>query len=268
MSVNPGGPNGGSGTKYFIGDFNGSKFKSDWPAEKEVWLDHGKDNYAGVTWSNEPNNEISRTYLGWMSNWQYANVVPTEAWRGTMTLPRGLTLWTNENGKKRLKASLVENLDKIAGEWQSIGSNISASGGSKKLPFNLENVSACQFTLKLETPENSVSNIELSNPEGNKVIITLDRSENKVTFDRRKSGKTDFSENFPGVFPAPWDFKNTTTLNIIVDQSSIELFVDEGRLQMTHLVFPKSILGQIKIAETDNASILSARARELKSIWK
>ena len=83
VSINPGGPNGGSATQYFTGDFDGKTFKPD--AEKQKWMDYGTDNYAGVTFSNTGARKV---LMGWMNNWNYANVVPTKAWRGATTLPR------------------------------------------------------------------------------------------------------------------------------------------------------------------------------------
>ena len=52
VSINPGGPNKGSATQYFTGDFDGHKFIPDDTNAK--WVDWGSDNYAGVTWSNIP----------------------------------------------------------------------------------------------------------------------------------------------------------------------------------------------------------------------
>ena len=78
VSINPGGPNGGSATQYFVGHFDGRQFTVD-PSytaavsgEKAVWLDNGRDNYAGVTWSDIPKQNGRRLFMGWMSNWDYA----------------------------------------------------------------------------------------------------------------------------------------------------------------------------------------------------
>jgi sucrose-6-phosphate hydrolase SacC (GH32 family) len=88
VSLNPGGYQIGSGTQYFIGDWNGKEFIAD--DIKTRWLDYGRDNYAGVTYNDAP--EKKRIFLGWMSNWEYANKVPTDPWRSAMTLPRELSL--------------------------------------------------------------------------------------------------------------------------------------------------------------------------------
>jgi len=87
VSINSGAPNGGSGTQYFVGEFDGHKFKN--KNSQTQLIDYGTDNFAGVTWSNVKDRII---FLGWMSNWTYADKVPTNPWRGAMTLPRKLSL--------------------------------------------------------------------------------------------------------------------------------------------------------------------------------
>ena len=90
VSINPGAPNGGSATQYFVGDFDGKTFTT---SQKETkWVDYGTDNYAGVTYNDAPGGE--RIFLGWMSNWNYARDTPTTNWRSAMTLPRTLSLST------------------------------------------------------------------------------------------------------------------------------------------------------------------------------
>jgi sucrose-6-phosphate hydrolase SacC (GH32 family) len=88
VSLNPGGYQIGSGTQYFVGQWNGKEFIAD--DLQTRWLDYGRDNYAGVTFSNAPDKK--KIFLGWMSNWHYAGKVPTDPWRSAMTLPRELSL--------------------------------------------------------------------------------------------------------------------------------------------------------------------------------
>ncbi|WP_172885307.1 glycoside hydrolase family 32 protein [Mucilaginibacter gotjawali] len=87
VNLNPGGPNGGSATQYFVGQFDGEQFV---PVDDQIkWLDYGPDEYAGITWNNTGSRKI---FLGWMSNWSYATQVPTASWRSAMTIPRDLKL--------------------------------------------------------------------------------------------------------------------------------------------------------------------------------
>jgi sucrose-6-phosphate hydrolase SacC (GH32 family) len=106
VSVNPGGITGGSGTHYFIGDWNGKEFIADDRTTR--WLDYGRDNYAGVTFNDAPDNR--RIYIAWMNNWDYAKEIPANPARGSMTIPRELSLVTID-GKVSLlqKPVIVKN---------------------------------------------------------------------------------------------------------------------------------------------------------------
>jgi len=258
VSLNPGAPNGGSGTKYYVGDFDGKEFTSDWPAEKEVWLDYGKDNYAGVTWFNVPDENGSRIFIGWMSNWQYANVVPTEKWRSSNTLPRKLTLKEAASGNFFVQAKFVETLDKIASEWEK----------GNELTVNPKEFPAYQLKMNVETNDSSLFEIVLKNSKGNKAVFIFDLGKGLLTFDRSNSGQTAFHEKFTDLVTAPLDFGPITDLDIVVDQSSIELMVNGGRLQMTNLVFPQELLNNVEVVESAQTKVVSSRVRGLKSIWK
>ena len=100
----------GSRTQYFVGQFDGTTFINDNVDSTILWLDHGRDNYAGVSWSDLQDGR--RIYLGWMSNWRYANQVPTKEWRSAMTLPRELSLTAGEAGV-RLIQKVVPEIDSI-----------------------------------------------------------------------------------------------------------------------------------------------------------
>jgi len=258
VSLNPGAPNGGSGTKYYVGDFDGTEFSSDWPAEKEMWLDFGKDNYAGVTWSNVPDENGSRLFIGWMSNWQYANVVPTEKWRSSNTLPRKLTLKEDASGNLFLQSEFAETLDKIASEWKK----------GNEFTVNPEEFPAYQLKMNVETNESSLFEIALKNSKGDKAVFTFDLEKDLLTFDRSNSGQTAFHENFIDLITAPIDFGLITEVGMVVDQSSIELLVNGGRLQMTNLVFPQELLNNVEVVESAQTKVLSSQVRGLKSIWK
>ena len=95
VSLNPGGLYG-SGTQYFIGDFDGIIFTPLHSTDEALWLDYGKDNYAGVTFNNEPNGK--RIFIGWMANWEYIKEYPETSWKNAMTIPRelGLAKFNNE----------------------------------------------------------------------------------------------------------------------------------------------------------------------------
>ena len=95
VSLNPGGLYG-SGTQYFIGDFDGLTFVPKYSTAEPRWIDFGKDNYAGVTFNNEPKSK--RLFIGWMANWEHVKDHPETSWTNAMTIPRelGLAKYKNE----------------------------------------------------------------------------------------------------------------------------------------------------------------------------
>ncbi len=259
VNLNPGGPNGGSATQYFIGDFDGHKFSA-FDTDTR-WLDYGPDEYAGVTWSNTGKRKI---FLGWMSNWLYANKVPTEMWRNAMTIPRELKL--KHAGNKIFVASEpAKELSAIQSK-PAVTKNISVSQklniskliGNVKLPCQLN------FTIA----ELKYFSVVLSNEEGEKLTIGFDKKENRYFSDRTKSGKTEFQKDFAAVHTAP-RFTDDGKMNIslIIDVSSVELFADDGLTVMTEIFFPTKTYGKINLESTENVRIKQLEYVSLKSIW-
>ena len=259
VSINPGGPNKGSATQYFIGDFNGKTFT---PSHTDTrWIDYGPDNYAGITWSNTGNRKI---FLGWMSNWMYANVVPTETWRNAMTIPRELKL--KHIGKDILIASQpVRELSKIQSTPIIISNlkinnsiDIGSKTGSIKFPCRMN----------FNTEEIKDFSLIISNDKGEELVIGYDKNQNQYFIDRTKSGKTDFQKEFAGRHLAP-RFTNNNKMNIslIIDVSSVELFADDGLTVMTEIFFPNQPYNQIHIESPDNIVIKKLEYINLKSIW-
>ena len=250
ISVNPGGPILGSGTMYFVGDFDGKTFTAD-ALDYPLWLDYGMDNYAGVTWSNTGNRKLM---IGWMNNWQYAGNVPCSPWRSAMTLPRELKL-IEYDGKPLLANTVVGEIDKIADAWQPLTSHL--------LPLTSE-MDAYQLRITLNLDKNST--ITLSNESDEKYVLDINTSTRTVTAHRTSAtGQASFNGTFsvPSI-QAPLNVMgNTVTLDFFVDQSSIELFTQNGSMSMTNLVFPKSIYNRLDIT----GAAYEAQFRRLKSIW-
>jgi fructan beta-fructosidase len=253
VSVGRGGPNGGSGTRYFVGDFDGHRFTALSGADKVLWLDWGKDNYAGVTWSDVPAEDGRRIFLGWMSNWEYANLVPTEKWRSAMTLPRELKLISRRNGYL-LASSPVEELVALRGDPIHLDPvPISDSLHLK----GLEGIPPSQYeiSLELELPVDSGSaspaemGLVFGNDVGQSLKISLHPDEERLEIDRSTSGKNRFSEEFGGIHVAPFELtgSNYIKLHLFLDRSSIELFVNDGGLVMTELFFPHEDFSQITL---------------------
>lgn len=226
-NINPGGPFGGSATQYFVGQFDGHKFTCESAPEVTKWMDYGKDHYAAVTFDNAPGSR--RVIMGWMSNWQYANQVPTMQFRSANTIARDLDLFT-EGGETYLgvtpsKEILSARGNAVVKNFRGKGKAFDACGGIYEIVMNVSG-----------TPKTPVA-ITLQNAKGEKVEMTYDPTEKTFAMDRSDSGKGDFSDAFPTTTTAP--VRGTVrTLRIFVDKCSIEVFDGEGRMAMTNLVFP------------------------------
>ncbi len=261
-NINPGGPFGGSGIQYFTGDWDGKTFKVDTDAEGNVstkWLDFGKDNYALVSWSNAPDNR--RTAIGWMSNWQYAAEVPTMQFRSANTLPREIGLFTAPDGQVYASSMPSPELLSLRGKTTANLSRFSISKNPRRIALPSANSGICEILTDLEAQTADSVLITLSNPAGDKVLITYNCKAHTMAMDRSRSGVIDFSENFPAVTVAPtFETDGTLDLRIYVDRSSIELFGNNGKFVMTNLVFPNEPFTELSLQAFGG----KARAKGLK----
>ncbi|MDE6300859.1 MAG: DUF4980 domain-containing protein [Muribaculaceae bacterium] len=235
-NINPGGPFGGSAVQYFVGDFDGKTFVCDDAPEVTKWLDYGKDNYAAVSFSNAPDNR--KVLIGWMSNWQYANEVPTMQYRSANTLPRDVSLFRHSDGSLYVASVPSPEVEALRGKPIKHGS---ATLGSRTYALPAENGGICEIVLTLDMRNATKADITLSNRAGEKVVMTLDPKADSFAMDRTASGITDFSEHFPAVTVAPaYNGTGIYTVRLFIDRSSIEAFAADGHFSMTNLVFPES----------------------------
>jgi fructan beta-fructosidase len=259
VNLNPGGPNDGSATQYFLGDFDGKEFT---PFTTETkWLDYGPDEYAGVTWSNTGNRKI---LLGWMSNWQYANLVPTIKWRGAATIPRDL------------------HIEKVGNGYAVASLPVPELTVLKRQSITLKNIKAEDYNLTAKTKKligparislasdkiESFS-ITLSNKSGENVVIGYNKATNNYFIDRTRSGKVSFEKGFAKKHIAS-RFANTNAMNLtlIIDNASVELFADNGLTVMTSIFFPNTPFENISLQSKNNFKIKTLQFEKLKSIYK
>lgn len=232
-NLNPGGPFGGSAAQYFVGSFDGKKFVNESPTQTK-WMDWGKDNYATVTWNNAPDGRCIA--LGWMSNWQYANHVPTRQYRSANTLARDLTLY-REGQELYLKSTPSSEVKKARGKKVSIPS-FKVSEKHEMVNLFEEKQGAYEVEIVIQNAGASKIAFCLLNDKGEKVSMYYDLNRKQFVMDRSESGKVDFSKDFPAVTVAPANVDKELTLRLFVDRSSIEAFGEDGKFVMTNLVFP------------------------------
>lgn len=261
-NINPGGPFGGSGIQYFVGDFDGKVFTADTDADGNVptkWLDYGKDNYAIVSWSDAPDKR--RTAIGWMSNWQYAAEVPTKQFRSANTLPREISLFTGEDGQIYAASTPSPELTSLRGKLAVNTKSLSVKGKGKTYALPSENDGICEIIMDIQPGKSGSISLVLSNDNGEKSVLTYAPDNETLSFDRRESGVVDFSQDFPAVTVTPtFNRGETLPLRIFIDRSSIEVFANEGKGVMTNLVFPTSPYNKLTIT-TDGGN---AKIKNLK----
>ncbi len=258
VSINPGGPNGGSATQYFTGNFDGKTFT---PFETDTrWIDYGPDDYAGVTWSNTGDRKI---YLGWMSNWQYATVVPTRNWRSAMTVPRELRL--RKVGAKFLVASEpVKELLALQEKIIPLSDIDAADYDLSKKIGKLANPVA----IGVSANEIQSFSMTISNGNGEKLIAGYDKTTNQYFIDRTASGKTDFEKGFAKQLVAPrLSVNDHLNITFIIDKASIELFADGGLSVMTAIFFPATPYLDLKLQSPNHYLIQKVQCLSLKSMY-
>lgn len=261
ISINPGAPNGGSGTQYFIGDFDGERFVSEQNEPK--WLDYGTDNYAGVTYNNTPNGE--RIFIGWMSNWDYARDTPSDKWRSAMTVPRKLSLRKTQN-EYVLANYPLEQVDALAkSELAKEMEVAAASSGTLKI----EGLNQSQLMLKTASRD---FRLLFKNDLDEVLELKMDGENESFILDRRKSGKVGFQKEFGNkehFMPIGLLGGDPYEMKILVDWSSIEIFLDGGLLVMTEQVFPTVPYNTLILENGSETSEIQLEAIEkMNSIWQ
>ena len=220
-NINPGGPFGGNATQYFIGQFDGHQFTCESKPEVTKWMDYGKDHYATVSFDNAP--EGRRVVIAWMSNWQYANQVPTKQFRSANSIPRDLDLFVDGN---ETYCGVTPSKEMLALRGNKV----------KKL------MDACELIVDVK----GTMELVLSNTKGEQVVMNYDARQQTFAMDRTKSGDVSFSEAFPATTIAP-THGALKQLRIFIDHSSIEVFDADGKMAMTNLVFPSEPYNTLKI---------------------
>ena len=234
-NINPGGPFGGSATQYFIGQFDGHKFTCEDEPSETKWMDYGKDHYATVTFDNAPDGR--RCAIAWMSNWQYANQVPTKQFRSANSIVRDLGLFEY---KGETYCSITPAKEMLA-----------ARGARVSQPTE-----ACEIVVTVKGD----AQIILRNAKGERVVMTYDDEEETFDMDRRRSGNISFSDAFPVATSSP-TYGKVRQLRIFVDRCSVEAFDGDGKMCMTNLVFPSTPYDKIIVKGKAKAAIYKIKTQ-------
>ena len=234
-NINPGGPFGGSATQYFIGQFDGHKFTCEDEPSETKWMDYGKDHYATITFDNAP--EGRHVGIAWMSNWQYANQVPTKQYRSANSIVRDFGLFEY---KGETYCSITPAKEMLA-----------ARGARVSQPTE-----ACEIVVTVKGD----AQITLRNSKGERVVMTYDDEEETFDMDRRRSGNISFSDAFPVATSSP-TYGKVRQLRIFVDRCSVEAFDGDGKMCMTNLVFPSTPYDKIIVKGKAKAAIYKIKTQ-------
>ena len=252
ININPGGPAGGSATQYFVGEFDGKTFVCDSAPEVVNWLDYGKDHYATVTWNHAP--EGRTVAMAWMSNWQYANQLPTRQFRSANSVARELALIKTQDGSYRVSVVPSKEIETLR-NGKPLTSSFSAGskGRAVALPSSL-----CDIDMKFAARKGSKVTIRLSNENGEHADLVYDG--NSYIFDRAESGIVDFSNDFAVPTTAPASPASEQHIRMILDVSSVEMFDGKGWWAMTNLVYPTSPFTKLEVISENG----TCRVKSLK----
>lgn len=260
---NGGGPAGGSATQYFVGEFDGKTFTCDSPAETVKWMDWGKDHYATVSFSNAPDDR--NVVLSWMSNWNYARVVPTRQFRSANSVPRDLYLYEKE-GEYYLSVNPSPEMTASRG----VGAEVAGGAIPPEGKDFADVLSACcgvgEIQIDFSAGESGTFGIELYNSRNECVKFCYDFTASTFSCDRTGSGIVDFHEAFPIVSVAPLEKADSYSLRLFVDKCSVEAFDEKGRFAMSNLVFPhESYSGMRLTAAGGKVTVNSANVYPINS---
>lgn len=252
VSVGNGGPAGGSGTQYFIGQFDGKTFVSENDKDTLLWADVGADYYAPQSWNDEPNGR--RLMIGWMSNWSYAGAVPAQDWRGSFSLIRELSLQRTDEGLRLVQRPILElqALRRTSQHWQNQmlrpGNSWVAEIDGNAVEI-LADVQLMPAARRLE--------LRLCDRAGGQTTLRYSAAEHKLCLDRSRSGRTDFHPDFAHLQPADLKVRDgRLRLQIFVDQSSLEVFAHDGQLVMTNCLFPAAESTHLRLCTEGGSALL------------
>ncbi|MGF9914822.1 glycoside hydrolase family 32 protein [Paenibacillus ehimensis] len=244
----------GSRIQYFTGSFDGITFTPDESSHTVRWLDYGRDNYAGVTWSDVPAEDGRRLFIGWMSNWKYANLTPTEGFRGAMTVPRELQLRSGADGCATLVQKPVRELEYARVQALEL-TNVSWKEAEEALAsLRLES-----YEMKVVASSGSSYAFKVKKGDQGETVVGVDAARGEVYVDRTKSGLHEFHEQFRGVHAAKLQSPGATIdLQIYVDRSSVEVFANGGQAVITDLIYPEGDALGISLTADDDRLLLAS----------
>lgn len=259
VDVNPGGPQGGSGGQYFVGDFDGTRFVSDTPASAEaLWADHGKDFYASISFSDLPSQDRGPIWMGWISNWQYANDEPTMTWRGAQSIPRRLRVRRTPDGWRLLQQPAGGLGTLVAGDARK-------HQELRSTPLPLP--PSADITFVVTAGDTEDVGLRFSNDNGEEAIVAVSADHRTLSIDRERSRLGESSKGYAERHTAPLRPSAQIPIRVIFDVSVIEVFANEGETVMTDRVYPTRPFTRVEWLGGRRPASGATRLLALDSAW-
>lgn len=260
LSMSTGHPQKGwLSVQYFVGSFDGKKFTAD-QLNYPLYIDYGKDFYAGITFNNIPAADGRAIMIGWANCWQYANDIPTKVFRGAYTVPRELSL-RNVNGQLQLVQQPAKELNNYT---QNIFDASAIELNNEVKLLDSAKGTALDISFELQTDASAGIHVLKSGAE--QTTIAYDNTTKTFSVDRRQSGDTSFSNVFASVETLQLNpVNNKIKVRVLVDKSILEIFVNDGEYVFTEQVFPKHKEGTIELfAEKGKATFSNVSVKQVK----
>ncbi len=268
VNRNPGAPAGGTGTRYFVGTFDGMHFVNETLATQELWADYGKDFYATNSFSDLPPSDHRRIWMGWISNWQYANREPTAIWRGAQSLPRELSLKQFPDGIRLVQKPIAEANRLRERELIELF-GVSVSMANQAMHMASLRGDTLEFEAELASGDAKEIGFRLRKGENEETVLGFMTESKEVFVDRTRSGQVAFAPEFSGRHKAVVRQNARVKLHVFMDRSSLEIFVNDGEVVLTERIYPSpGSDGMVLYSDTGNGKLLSLKVWKLSSVWR
>lgn len=269
VDINPGAIAGGSGSQFFIGDWDGTYFTPDESIMNNdiIWADYGTDFYAAITWSDIPEEDGRRLWVGWMNNWLYANEIPTNPWRSAQSIPRSIHLKSIDGTIRPVQKPVVE-LQMLRNQHIQL-QEIQLSDDSVNLTDSGIYGNSFEMIIEIEPGDSKFTGLKVRSGNGDETVVGYDAENGTAFIDRTNSGESGFYEGFAQRNDAPVRLINgRVKLHLFVDWSSIEVFINDGEAVITNRIFPEPDSQDIIFYSSGgDGSIQKLDFWHLNSIW-
>lgn len=268
VNRNPGAPAGGTGVEYFVGSFDGEHFVNEDSTAQELWADYGKDFYATNSFSDIPPKDGRRIWIGWISNWQYANREPTLIWRGAQSLPRELSLTQFPDGIRLVQRPIAETKRLRQLELLRV-SNLSVPDAIQAMHSTKASGETLEIEAELAPEAAKEIGFRLRKGRAEETVLGFTPENQEVFVERTRSGEVSFAPEFPGRYKAALRQNSRVKLHVFLDRSSVEVFVNEGEVVLTDRIYPSPGSDGIELySEGELGKVLSLSIWKLGSVWQ